>query len=162
MAIKAISQFDAATPTSNDKILFEQNGDGKSTTIGNAVNTCSLTLEEIQASTDLTNKIPKASAIVSIDNKFLKVLNGYSGYIGLGETIRFQRGPYGCFLLCGYANDGVQYSFYFISPAGATLINGEGAIPKITVDSTTHDITLSNNIGWAVHFTLIGPVTRIS
>ena len=32
MAIKAISQFDAATPTSNDKILFEQNGEGKSTT----------------------------------------------------------------------------------------------------------------------------------
>ena len=34
MAIKAISQFDAATPTSNDKILFEQNGEGKSATFG--------------------------------------------------------------------------------------------------------------------------------
>lgn len=34
MAIKTISQFDAATPTSNDKILFEQNGEGKSATIG--------------------------------------------------------------------------------------------------------------------------------
>ena len=33
MAIKAISQFDAATPASNDKILFEQNGEGKSTTL---------------------------------------------------------------------------------------------------------------------------------
>ena len=33
MAIKAISQFDAATPTSNDKILFEQNGEGKSTAL---------------------------------------------------------------------------------------------------------------------------------
>ena len=42
MAIKAISQFDAATPTSNDKILFEQNGDGKSCSIGEAVNACSL------------------------------------------------------------------------------------------------------------------------
>ena len=35
MAIKTISQFDAATPASNDKILFEQNGEGKSTTIKN-------------------------------------------------------------------------------------------------------------------------------
>lgn len=42
MAIKAISQFDAATPTSNDKILFEQNGEGKSCSIGEAVNACSL------------------------------------------------------------------------------------------------------------------------
>lgn len=33
MAIKTISQFDAATPTSNDKILFEQNGEGKSTAL---------------------------------------------------------------------------------------------------------------------------------
>lgn len=63
MAIKTISQFDAATPTSNDKILFEQNGEGRSTTIGNAVNTCSLTLEEIQASTNLTGKVASAEAI---------------------------------------------------------------------------------------------------
>ena len=35
MAIKTISQFDAAAPASNDKILFEQNGEGKSTTIKN-------------------------------------------------------------------------------------------------------------------------------
>ena len=42
MAIKTISQFDAATPTSNDKILFEQNGEGKSCSIGEAVNACSL------------------------------------------------------------------------------------------------------------------------
>ena len=34
MAIKTISQFAAATPAANDKILFEQNGEGKSTTIG--------------------------------------------------------------------------------------------------------------------------------
>ena len=34
MAIKAISQFDAAIPTPSDKILFEQNGEGKSCNIG--------------------------------------------------------------------------------------------------------------------------------
>ena len=69
MAIKAISQFDAATPTSNDKILFEQNGDGKSTTIGNAVNTCSLTLEEIQATTDLTGKVASANALKDLNSR---------------------------------------------------------------------------------------------
>ena len=71
MAIKAISQFDAATPTSNDKILFEQNGEGKSTTIGNAVNTCSLTLEEIQATTNLTGKVASASSVKALNEKCL-------------------------------------------------------------------------------------------
>ena len=33
MAIKTISQFEPATPTANDKILFEQNGEGRSTTL---------------------------------------------------------------------------------------------------------------------------------
>lgn len=67
MAIKTISQFDAATPTSSDKILFEQNGEGKSTTIGDAVNTCSLSYEEIMASTDpsdLSGKVASADALL--------------------------------------------------------------------------------------------------
>ena len=77
MAIKAISQFDAATPTSNDKILFEQNGEGKSATLAELpiptktqtaldakVNkTDSLTYEEIMASTDLAGKIASAGAL---------------------------------------------------------------------------------------------------
>ena len=67
MAIKKISQFTAGIPTSADKILFEQDGAGKSTTIGDAVNTCSLTLEEIQATTDLTGKIASANALKSVD-----------------------------------------------------------------------------------------------
>lgn len=69
MAIKTISQFDAATPASNDKILFEQNGEGKSATIGNAVNTCSLSYEEIMASTDLSGKIASASALKTTADK---------------------------------------------------------------------------------------------
>ena len=76
MAIKAISQFDAATPTSNDKILFEQNGEGKSTTIGNAVNTCSLTLEQIIATTDLTGKVASASSVKDLNEKVL--VKGYN------------------------------------------------------------------------------------
>lgn len=38
MAIKTISQFDAAIPALNDKILFEQNGEGKSANIRDLTN----------------------------------------------------------------------------------------------------------------------------
>lgn len=88
MAIKTISQFDAATPTSNDKILFEQNGEGKSTTIGNAVNTCSLTLEEIQATTDLSGKIASASALLnSREIKLLGTLTTHNTSYTLAENL---------------------------------------------------------------------------
>ena len=59
MAIKAISQFDAAMPTDDDYILFEQNGEGKSAKFGDF----SLTYEEIMASTNLTGKIASAGAL---------------------------------------------------------------------------------------------------
>lgn len=88
MAIKTISQFDAATPTSNDKILFEQNGEGKSTTIGNAVNTCSLTLEEIEASTDLRGKIASANALLnSREIKLLGTLTTHNTRYTLAENL---------------------------------------------------------------------------
>lgn len=63
MAIKKISEFVSAAPSSDSKILFEQNEKGKSCTIGDAVNTCALTYEEIAASTDLSGKIASASAV---------------------------------------------------------------------------------------------------
>lgn len=66
MAIKKISEFVSGTPSSDSKILFEQNDKGKSCTIGDAVNTCSLSYEEIMAATDLTNKVPSASALKEV------------------------------------------------------------------------------------------------
>ena len=77
MAIKAISQFDAATPTSSDKILFEQNGEGKSTALADLpvstktqtaldtkVNTADvLTIDQIMTSPDLSGKVASASAL---------------------------------------------------------------------------------------------------
>ena len=85
MAIKAISQFDAATPTSNDKILFEQNGEGKSCSIGEAVNTCSLTYEEIMATNpvpDLSGKIASASVLKTLSDNLsgFSVLKSYHDY----------------------------------------------------------------------------------
>lgn len=80
MAIKKISEFTSATPTASDMILFEQSGAGKSTKISNAVNTCSLTLEEIQATTDLTGKIASASALKDfVKHKTVSVTTNQNG-----------------------------------------------------------------------------------
>lgn len=65
--VKKISGFPNVIPTANDKILVENGGTGKSATIKDAVNTCSLTLEEMQATTDLTGKIASASALKTVD-----------------------------------------------------------------------------------------------
>ena len=102
MAIKTISQFDAATPASNDKILFEQNGEGKSTTLADLpvstktqaaldakVNTANvLTLEEIQATTDLTGKVASAKALKDV-NTYLNrgITRVLSGTISSGKTV---------------------------------------------------------------------------
>ena len=74
MAIKKISEFVSGTPASDSKILFEQNEKGKSCSIEEAVNTCSLSYEEIMATNpvpDLTNKVASASALKQIGGRIL-------------------------------------------------------------------------------------------
>ena len=73
--VNKISDFPSVTPTKNDKILIEQGGTGKSTTIGDAVNTCSLTYEEIMASTDLSGKVASASGLKSLNNLISNIVN---------------------------------------------------------------------------------------
>lgn len=102
MAIKAISQFDAATPTSNDKILFEQNGEGKSailedlpisiktqTALNTKLDTANvLTLEEIQATTDLTGKVASAKALKDVNTYLNRGINRVlSGTVSSGKTV---------------------------------------------------------------------------
>lgn len=79
--VKKISDFPSATPTANDKLLIENGGTGKSTTIVNAVNTCSLTLEEIQASTDLSGKIASASGLKELSINVTHIENAI--YLGV-------------------------------------------------------------------------------
>ena len=67
--VKKISDFPSVIPTANDKILIENGGIGKSTTIKNAVNTCSLTYEEIMATTDLSGKVASASSLKKLNDK---------------------------------------------------------------------------------------------
>ena len=74
MAIKTISQFPSGTPTNDDYILFEQNGEGKSAKFSD----CSLRYEEIMASTDLSGKIASASALKSLKPVCGIVAKGYT------------------------------------------------------------------------------------
>ena len=98
MAIKAISQFDAAIPTSNDKILFEQNGEGKSCNIGDAVNTCSLTYEEIMATTtNLSGKIASASVLKTLSDNLsgfavLKSFHAHGSNFNIDDLSNYPRG----------------------------------------------------------------------
>ena len=71
MAIKAISQFDAATPNGNDYILFEQNGEGKSAKFSDF----SLTYEKIMASTNLSGKVASAITIKNIGINKIFIFN---------------------------------------------------------------------------------------
>lgn len=72
--VNKISDFPNVIPASSDKILIEQGGNGKSATIANAVNTCSLSYEEIMATNpvpDLTNKVASASALQQIGGRII-------------------------------------------------------------------------------------------
>ena len=163
MAIKAISQCDAATPTSNDKILFEQNGDGKSTTIGNAVNTCSLTYEEIQATTDLTGKVAGASAV-----KYLKDLkaSGYSGYLLSGQSVTVYRKlysiPVAAYLFVNFGDAPNEFALYYISPSpNAHLILGTKN-ENVRVNVTYDTISVTNNLLWSASVYIIGEIEGVA
>ena len=136
MAIKAISQFDAATPTSNDKILFEQNGEGKSATLAELpiptkvqgkldtkVNTSNvLTLEEIQATTDLAGKVASAKALHDSLSMF--------GYHDAGSSLSFKVPANFMLFIAGDGN-----SHYFL-----------GLVGGYTVKTLTSDNSFESNI----------------
>ena len=95
--VKKISDFPSVTPTANDKLLVENGGTGKSTTIVNAVNTCSLTLEEIMASTDLSGKVASASALNSfrkLQDIIITEIYSNTDITKLNSGLYFISGPY--------------------------------------------------------------------
>lgn len=143
--VKKISDFPNVTPTANDKILVENGGTGKSATIKDAVNTCSLTLEEIQASTNLIGKVASASALKNVNDRmgafrYFKEFNypidstftidGFSdnkAYMAIA-CHRYQQG--GIYLMaCGYGID-----------LELKLICGTNSLQ--TLSSTPYTITL--------------------
>ena len=129
--VKKISDFPSATPTESDKILIENGGTGKSTTIVNAVNTCSLTLEEIQASTDLTGKV--ASAITA-----RKVVRTYGyAYQGTVKTVILNSGkPY--FVITGLNSENCGLYYVSINKLIAIVDKNGG----VTYDKKTATLSL--------------------
>lgn len=107
--VKKISDFPSVTPTANDKILVENGGTGKSATIKNAVNTCSLTYEEIMASTDLSGNIASASALKRVNSRLIIVsLACQNGIFPIGTN----PAPYGHVQVCCVARNVNTGSFY--------------------------------------------------
>ena len=92
--VNKISDFPSSTPTSSDKILIEQGGEGKSSTIANAVNTCSLTYEQIMAFADLTNKVASASALKYIATLDLLWANVSPSSEFAGQTLNIDLSAY--------------------------------------------------------------------
>lgn len=77
MAIKKISEFVSATPTSEDKILFEHNGAGKSATISDVGKAMGLATVATSGSyDDLSNKptIPTKTSQLANDSGFITSL----------------------------------------------------------------------------------------
>ena len=93
--VKKISDFPSATPTANDKLLVENGGTGKSATIANVVNTCSLTLEEIQATTNLTGKVAGADSIKNLINNRITKIKIFYADSGARTSVVFNNVPIG-------------------------------------------------------------------
>ena len=118
MAIKTISQFPPGTPTDNDYILFEQNGEGKSATIGDAVNTYTLTYEEIMATNpvpDLTNKVASASVLKTLSDNLssFSILKSQNGIFGAWNIDNLDSYPKGQGIL--------HFSSFYYEAASGTL-----------------------------------------
>ena len=139
MAIKKISEFVSAVPSSDSRILFEQNEKGKSCTIGDVVNTCSLSYEEIMATTDLSGKVASASAV-----KHLKPITIYNSYSSNPSTSYVEQT--GCRITIP-ANSiyGIRAmrGFYYAQPM-ALIITNE---PPTSANYNTNTMAYSVNDG---------------
>lgn len=68
MAIKTISQFDAATPASNDKILFEQNGEGKSASFEDVGKIIGINMDLLWTNASPTSNFDKQTISLNLSN----------------------------------------------------------------------------------------------
>ena len=106
MAIKTISQFDAATPTKSDRILIEQNGEGKNTVLIDCiypVGTIYLSLKDVSPSSFIGGtweRLPEGKALwtassgLSIKDNSVNTINAGLPNI-TGDTVFNIRGSAG-------------------------------------------------------------------
>ena len=176
MAIKAISQFDAATPASNDKILFEQNGEGKSTTLADLpvstktqaalntkVNTADvLTLEEIQATTALTGKVAGADSIKNLSNNKIFYIKKIFAESEDKTSVTFKNVPIAyrvCAIVLGNANGYpfFRYCALFVNGGADSSEQGvnEGSISSTNNGDGTANITISPVNQWGYYHLIV-------
>ena len=94
MAIKAISQFDAAMPASNDKILFEQNGEGKSATVKDIGKAIGINMDLLWTNANIYGAF--SAQTISLDTTgykfFIEVFYGWEGQLTWVVSKLLQRG----------------------------------------------------------------------
>lgn len=122
-----------------------------------------LTIEEIQATTDLTGKVASASAV-----KYLKDLKapGYSaGCLESGQSITLYRKmytvPVATYLFVNFGDAPNEFSLYYISPTpNAHLILGTKS-EKIQIRVTYDTISITNNLLWSTSVYIIGEIEGV-
>ena len=151
--VNKISDFPSVTPTANDKLLIENGGTGKSTTIVNAINTCSLTLEEIQATTSLTGKVASASA--------LKNIVPYGRFHSEGQSLSVVVNSPCLVIINGSGNNN-----YYVGVIARIDVGGINALisnniydSDISYNEKTHTITFPTK-GWYEIFIVGGTVRK--
>ncbi len=162
--VKKISDFPNVTPTASDKLLIENGGTGKSTTIVNAVNTCSLTLEEIMATTNLTGKVASAKSAQDINSYLKKVSRKVFRGSSSGTTATFAEGfsidHLGIFSWHDKTNNKggviIVVCAYFLTVLSNETHNGGSASLSGNINSATVTTNADNGFDW--QYTIIGDI----
>ena len=160
--VKKISNFPSVTPNASDKILVENGGTGKSTTIKNAVNTCSLTLEEIQATTNLTGKVAGADSIKNLLNNKIFYIKKIFAESEDKTSVTFTNVPIAyrvCAIVLGNANGFPFFRYCTLFVNGGTDSSEQG-INDGTISSTnngdgTANITISTVNQWGYYHLIV-------
>ena len=153
--VNKISDFPSVTPTANDKILVENGGTGKNATIKDAVNTCSLTLEEIMETTDLTGKVASASALKQTYEKTVYKSTVSGTFNTETKTITFNfpslQGLHGMFVFTFRLSNGGNFVIAFLSAWSAVELGriAQNEIGYITIKGyiETGDFSIAFNDG---------------
>ena len=132
-----VSDGVAATPKAVSQLKADMNTKANKTDV--------LSLEEIQASTDLSGKIASASSVNELDSRI------YSDIISSNSSkiIHFPRISA---IVCISRVDKNIYSFYAIDywSNAAQLIGGNSTNITLTKEALSNEVTISNNIGYSV------------
>ena len=115
-----------------------------------------LSLEEIQASTDLSGKIASADSVKKLFNTNVK---GYTGILAYDERHIFNR-QFGLFVFCGPGASNDQYSVYYIQGNFIQRILGAEEIDLYANENG--QLVIHNAVQWEISYTIIGIVERVS